>query len=51
MSKRNKVTTIIMLPFVAFTFIIGWCLSATGEKTNHQTEKHLAKHLAHHRAS
>jgi hypothetical protein len=27
-----------MLPFLAFPFFIGWCLSCTGEKSNFQTK-------------
>ena len=31
-SKPNRIKRIIILPFVVFTFLIGWCLSWTGEK-------------------
>ncbi len=31
-SKPNRIKRVIILPFVVFTFLIGWCLSWTGEK-------------------
>jgi Tfp pilus assembly protein PilO len=44
MSKPNRVRTIIMLPFVAFVFFIGWCLSWTNQKKQIHTKSHNKKY-------
>jgi len=50
MSKHNRVQIIFMLPFLALTFLVGWCLSWTDRKSNH-TNKRPDAFFAHHRMS
>jgi hypothetical protein len=43
-SKPNRVRTIIMLPFVAYVFFIGWCLSWANQKKQIHIESHVKKY-------
>lgn len=41
MQKRNRVASLLALPFVVFIWLIGWCMCLTGEKKGNRQNKNL----------